>query len=76
MNTYSLLAILFVAEEMDEDLFTVPDVEARPSPPPPAAAATATNNSTALPQQMGADGQGKRRRGRNPIDKEYKRLKR
>ncbi|XP_031379006.1 transcription factor HY5-like isoform X2 [Punica granatum] len=57
--------------EMDEDLFTVPDVEARPS-----AAATATTNSTTLPQQMGPDGQGKRRRGRNPVDKEYKRLKR
>lgn len=66
--------ILSIAEEIDEDLFTVPDVEACPTVPPGAAAAT--NESAALPQQMGADGQGKRRRGRNPVDKEYKRLKR
>ncbi|KAK4745575.1 hypothetical protein SAY87_011887 [Trapa incisa] len=57
-------------EVVDEDLFTVPDVEARPSAAE-AAAASASNSSAA-----GGDGQGKRRRGRNPVDKEYKRLKR
>ncbi|KAK4770098.1 hypothetical protein SAY87_030630 [Trapa incisa] len=57
-------------EEVEEDLFTVPDVEARPSSAE-AAAASASNSSA-----TGADRQGKRRRGRNPVDKEYKRLKR
>ncbi|PQM39975.1 transcription factor HY5-like isoform X2 [Prunus yedoensis var. nudiflora] len=42
-------------EESDEDMFTVPDVEALPPP-------------SGFP--------AKRRRGRNPVDKEYRRLKR
>ncbi|XP_050218343.1 transcription factor HY5-like [Mercurialis annua] len=44
-------------EESDEDLFTVPDVEARSS---------TVNKHT----------EEKRRKGRNPVDKEYRRLKR
>ncbi|XP_043723252.1 transcription factor HY5-like [Telopea speciosissima] len=57
-------------EESDEDLFTVPDVEAvRPSD----STRTTTdvqhgNSSTPLPS--------KRRRGRNPADREHRRLKR
>ncbi|WCJ23661.1 Transcription factor HY5-like [Euphorbia peplus] len=63
------------AEESDEDLFTVPDVEARPpvvsnnSNNSGNAGNNNTNNSEGQPDQ-------KRRRGRNPVDKEYRRLKR
>ncbi|XP_061974379.1 transcription factor HY5-like isoform X4 [Populus nigra] len=53
-------------EDSDEDLFTVPDVEARP----PAEAAAAAAAAPA------ATGSNKRHRGRNPVDKEYRRLKR
>ncbi|XP_030520681.1 transcription factor HY5-like isoform X1 [Rhodamnia argentea] len=62
-------------EENDEDLFMVPDMEARP-------AVNSTGNSNAhVSEQQEADHAqtaipGKRRRGRNPVDKEYKRLKR
>ncbi|XP_061974378.1 transcription factor HY5-like isoform X3 [Populus nigra] len=52
-------------EDSDEDLFTVPDVEARP----PAEAAAAAAAAPA------ATGSNKRHRGRNPVDKEYRRLK-
>ncbi|XP_058083414.1 transcription factor HY5-like [Magnolia sinica] len=57
-------------EESDEDLFTVPDLESRPS--------DSTNASSAVIQQSTSSSAatGKRRRGRNPADKEYKRLKR
>lgn len=61
-------------EESDEDLFTVPDVEEEPH----------TDNSTAMmtsdkisdAQNQSELPAGKRRRGRNPADKEYRRLKR
>lgn len=58
------------AEEMsDEELFTVPDVEAAPQQSITSATAiTATSQLPAFP--------GKRRRGRNPVDKEYRRHKR
>ncbi|KAB5537331.1 hypothetical protein DKX38_014864 [Salix brachista] len=71
-------------EDSDEDLFTVPDVEARP----PAGSAGAGNNTTtynnnpevqstaAAPAAPGATAGNKRHRGRNPADKEYRRLKR
>ncbi|KAJ9176529.1 hypothetical protein P3X46_011833 [Hevea brasiliensis] len=50
-------------EESDEDLFTVPDVEAPPS--------------TAIPNtSINKNDQRRSRRGRNPVDKEYRRLKR
>ncbi|KAK0606600.1 hypothetical protein LWI29_001341 [Acer saccharum] len=50
-------------EDSDEDLLTVPDVEASP-------AMDSTNNNTDQIQNQ------KRRKGRNPIDKEYRRIKR
>lgn len=62
-------------EENDEDLFTVPDMEARP-----AVNSTGNSNVHVSEQQEADQAQtaipGKRRRGRNPVDKEYKRLKR
>ncbi|GLT73913.1 hypothetical protein SLA2020_457420 [Shorea laevis] len=59
-------------EESDEELFMVPDVEAQPPN---------TNNSTITTANISdvqnqSEFPGKRRRGRNPVDKEYKRLKR
>ncbi|KAH7513568.1 hypothetical protein FEM48_Zijuj12G0213900 [Ziziphus jujuba var. spinosa] len=60
-----------VAEEMsDEELFTVPDVEAA-APQSIPSATTAITTTSQLPAFP-----GKRRRGRNPVDKEYRRLKR
>ncbi|KDP28025.1 hypothetical protein JCGZ_19105 [Jatropha curcas] len=58
-------------EESDEDLFTVPDVEARP----PAIPNASTTNSTACNKNPEVQPE-RRRRGRNPVDKEYRRLKR
>ncbi|KAJ8620382.1 hypothetical protein MRB53_028911 [Persea americana] len=58
-------------EESDEDLFTVPDVESRPSDSSAAAAATEVQQ-----ENGSSSAAGKRRRGRNPADREYKRLKR
>ncbi|CAJ1949463.1 unnamed protein product [Sphenostylis stenocarpa] len=64
-------------EDSDEDMFTVPDVEATPNPLH--SALTLPNN---LNQRNVGDPQfqtgfpGKRRRGRNPADKEHRRLKR
>ncbi|XXG80325.1 hypothetical protein AAC387_Pa09g1228 [Persea americana] len=57
-------------EESDEDLFTVPDVESRPSDSSAAAAATEVQQ-----ENGSSSAAGKRRRGRNPADREYKRLK-
>ncbi|EEF43212.1 transcription factor HY5-like [Ricinus communis] len=57
-------------EESDEDLFTVPDVETRPPASSVVNPTTATINKS--PQVLPE----KRRRGRNPVDKEYRRLKR
>ncbi|XP_025647032.1 uncharacterized protein [Arachis hypogaea] len=63
--------------DSDEDLFTVPDVETMLS-----VHSTATNTnsgnvdqSNAIDSQLQAAVAGKRRRGRNPVDKEYRRLK-
>ncbi|GAB4825653.1 hypothetical protein Ancab_008527 [Ancistrocladus abbreviatus] len=62
-----------VEQESDEDLFTVPDVEAQPAAQP-------LVDATKVGLQGGLngcpDGPAKRRRGRNPADKEYRRLKR
>ncbi|KAL1359523.1 hypothetical protein HN51_004832 [Arachis hypogaea] len=65
-------------EDSDEDLFTVPDVETMLSVH---SSATNTNSgnvdqSNAIDSQLQAAVAGKRRRGRNPVDKEYRRLKR
>lgn len=65
-------------EDSDEDMFTVPDVEAVPPDDHPIRTSTVTNNNNATsnnnPAEIGFP--GKRRRGRNPVDKEYRRLKR
>ncbi|XP_068332682.1 transcription factor HY5-like isoform X1 [Pyrus communis] len=68
-----------VPEESDEDMFTVPDVEALPPPNnninnAASTIANATSNNNNLDAQSGFP--AKRRRGRNPVDKEYRRLKR
>ncbi|KAG6758778.1 hypothetical protein POTOM_035239 [Populus tomentosa] len=75
-------------EDSDEDLFTVPDVEARP---PAESAGGGGNNTTTYNDKNinsnnpevqsaaaapAATGSNKRHRGRNPADKEYRRLKR
>ncbi|KAK7256006.1 hypothetical protein RIF29_29436 [Crotalaria pallida] len=67
-------------DDSDEDLFTVPDVEATPI----VHSALTNNSNSNLNQSNGSvtDTQlqtgfpGKRRRGRNPVDKEHRRLKR
>ncbi|KAK7382674.1 hypothetical protein VNO80_01646 [Phaseolus coccineus] len=65
-------------EDSDEDMFTVPDVETTPISVH--SALTLQNNN--LSQRNVIDPQfqtgfpGKRRRGRNPADKEHRRLKR
>ncbi|XP_009353457.1 transcription factor HY5-like isoform X2 [Pyrus x bretschneideri] len=66
-------------EESDEDMFTVPDVEALPPPNnninnAASTIANATSNNNNPDAQSGFP--AKRRRGRNPVDKEYRRLKR
>ncbi|XP_065863447.1 transcription factor HY5-like isoform X2 [Euphorbia lathyris] len=62
-------------EESDEDLFTVPDVEARlPTVIPNNTNAGGNNNNNNNNSEVQPD--QKRRRGRNPVDKEYRRLKR
>ncbi|XP_027336514.1 transcription factor HY5-like isoform X2 [Abrus precatorius] len=64
--------------DSDEDMFTVPDVEATPISVHSAVTLTNSNlnqNNVTDPQfQTGFP--GKRRRGRNPADKEHRRLKR
>ncbi|CAN6551108.1 unnamed protein product [Malus baccata var. baccata] len=65
--------------ESDEDMFTVPDVEALPPPNnninnAASTIANATSNNNNPDAQSGFP--AKRRRGRNPVDKEYRRLKR
>ncbi|XP_050372437.1 transcription factor HY5-like [Argentina anserina] len=64
-------------EDSDEDMFTVPDVEAiRPGDNPISTSTVTNNNATSknTPEETGLS--GKSRRGRNPVDKEYRRLKR
>lgn len=70
-------------EDSDEDMFTVPDVEAATSVVHSAMTNDPNNNqgggnnNVTDPQlQTGFPGNNKRRRGRNPVDKEYRRLKR
>ncbi|MED6218118.1 hypothetical protein PIB30_023999, partial [Stylosanthes scabra] len=70
-------------EDSDEDLFTVPDVETMLSVHSTMINTNSSNNvdqsNTTEDSQLQAGGvsvSGKRRRGRNPVDKEYRRLKR
>jgi len=62
-------------EDSDEDLFTVPDVESGPS-----SSAGKQQLEAELQQQSTSSGHGegppKNRKGRNPADREYRRLKR
>jgi len=70
--------VLTDSEDSDEDMFTVPDVESTPISVH--SAVTLQNNN--INQRNVTDPQfqtsfpGKRRRGRNPADKEHRRLKR
>ncbi|KAL6188352.1 hypothetical protein ACLB2K_039745 [Fragaria x ananassa] len=65
------------SEDSDEDMFTVPDVEAiRPDDNPISTSTVTNNNATSKNDPAETGFSGKRRRGRNPIDKEYRRLKR
>ncbi|KAF5464910.1 hypothetical protein F2P56_014947 [Juglans regia] len=76
--THSFLPQKKSKVESDDDLFTVPDVEAAP----PTNTAVISNvfgnsnreNNADIQHQTGLS--MKRRRGRNPVDKEYRRLKR
>ncbi|XP_061991704.1 transcription factor HY5-like isoform X4 [Rosa rugosa] len=62
--------------DSDEDMFTVPDVEVTPPDDNPISTSTVTNNNATSKNNPGEIGlSGKRRRGRNPVDKEYRRLK-
>nr|XP_011462861.1 PREDICTED: transcription factor HY5-like isoform X2 [Fragaria vesca subsp. vesca] len=64
-------------EDSDEDMFTVPDVEAiRPDDNPISTSTVTNNNATSKNDPAETGFSGKRRRGRNPVDKEYRRLKR
>ncbi|BFG15917.1 hypothetical protein CerSpe_021900 [Prunus speciosa] len=73
-------------EESDEDMFTVPDVEALPPPVNnitsnnTSSTTNATSNTSNTSNNNNPEAQSgfpaKRRRGRNPVDKEYRRLKR
>ncbi|XP_010914801.1 transcription factor HY5-like isoform X4 [Elaeis guineensis] len=61
-------------EESDDDLFTVPDVESGPSSSGALTVAAEIQQSTS--SGGGGAGPSKSRRGRNPADREYRRLKR
>lgn len=68
-----------MAEDSDEDLFTVPDVEATTGQSVHSELTNPNSNhnqSNAADPQLQTDFAGKRRRGRNPVDKEYRRHKR
>ncbi|KAG9460002.1 hypothetical protein H6P81_004510 [Aristolochia fimbriata] len=62
-----LITVKNKVEESDEDLFTVPDMEARPS---------GSSMVSEVRQGSSGGGPGKRKRGRNPVDREHKRIKR
>ncbi|CAJ2670217.1 unnamed protein product [Trifolium pratense] len=68
-------------EDSDEDLFEVPDVEGTQCQSSVHSEGTNQNSSNhnqtnATDPQLQPGFPGKRRRGRNPVDKEYRRLKR
>ncbi|KAJ4848814.1 hypothetical protein Tsubulata_049062 [Turnera subulata] len=68
--------IISKVEESDEDLFTVPDVEAPPAADDSAIVGHNTSHHNNNRNSNSELQHGKRLRGRNPIDKEYRRLKR
>ncbi|TKY66118.1 Transcription factor HY5 [Spatholobus suberectus] len=65
-------------DDSDEDVFTVPDVEAAPSVHSAATNPSSgnVNQSNVTDPRLQAGFAGKLRRGRNPVDKEYRRIKR
>ncbi|TKY68623.1 Transcription factor HY5 [Spatholobus suberectus] len=65
-------------EDSDEDMFTVPDVEATPTSVHSAVTLPNSNlnQRNVIDPQFQTGFPGKRRRGRNPADKEHRRLKR
>ncbi|XP_057414929.1 transcription factor HY5-like [Lotus japonicus] len=66
-------------EDSDEDMFTVPDVEGTPISSVHSALTLTNGNpnqSNVADPQFQTGFSGKRRRGRNPADKEHRRLKR
>ncbi|KAJ8766478.1 hypothetical protein K2173_022537 [Erythroxylum novogranatense] len=76
-NATSLSLMQSKLEESDvEDLFTVPDVEVRPPINSSTVIKNAIESSTNVVNNNSELQSGKRRRGRNPTDKEYRRLKR
>jgi len=68
-----------IAEDSDEDVFTVPDVEAAPSGDSavknPCSSKVNESNLTD-PHKHYSGFSGKRRQGKNPLDKEHRRHKR
>lgn len=61
-------------EESDEDMFTVPDVEETKKVISQGSLQSSNSNNNGTCNGDGVT--AKRRRGRNPVDKEYRRLKR
>ncbi|KAH0462757.1 hypothetical protein IEQ34_010332 [Dendrobium chrysotoxum] len=59
--------LVLSTEDSDEDLFTVPDVESAPGNSSPAAIEAG---------KVSGEGPSKSRKGRNPAEREYRRLKR
>ncbi|WVZ06892.1 hypothetical protein V8G54_020238 [Vigna mungo] len=71
----SKIVLLTDSEDSDEDMFTVPDVETTPINVHSQPNSNLKQSNVTEPQfQTGFP--GKRRRGRNPADKEHRRLKR
>ncbi|KAK7286811.1 hypothetical protein RJT34_22074 [Clitoria ternatea] len=81
LNTFPPLSIQNKTskfEDSDEDMFTVPDVEGTPTSVHSAVTLPSgnLNQSNVTDPQFQTVFPGKRRRGRNPADKEHRRLKR
>ncbi|CAH2053459.1 unnamed protein product [Thlaspi arvense] len=63
-------------EESDEELLMVPDMEAAGSTGVQSSSADDGANNPEIDQTQNGISDSKRRRGRNPVDKEYRSLKR
>ncbi|KAJ0249186.1 Transcription factor HY5-like [Hirschfeldia incana] len=63
-------------EESDEELLMVPDMEAAGSTGVQSSSAEEGVNNPEIDQTQNETSTAKRRRGRNPVDKEYRSLKR
>jgi len=74
-----MIFFLQIPEDSDEDLFEVPDVEGTQCQSVHSELTNQNSNhnqSNVTDAQLQAGFPGKRRRGRNPADKEHRRLKR